>query len=100
MAIKNYIKLTNFSLFNYYYVFVDAPEYLADQIFIKNKVRVKFSKHMAHPETQYLIIFCKIHKKDEKAFLKSLEELPTKMSLLGYKDYEEGCKLFISMIEE
>lgn len=40
----------------------------------------------------YLIIFCKVRKKDEGKFLKALNELEKKMLLMGHHDYIAFCE--------
>ena len=90
---KNYIKLKKFSLFKNYYVFVDTKDYLADQIFIRNKVKVDFGEEASCEDyPKYVVIFCKIKKKDNNKFLKSLEELERKMLILGHTDYGNICQ--------
>ena len=45
---NNCIKLKKFSFFYYHYLYIDAvenKEFQADQIFIKNKLRVYFMKN-------------------------------------------------------
>ena len=38
---KNYWKMSDFSLFAVPYAYVDHSSYLADQLFVQNKIRVK-----------------------------------------------------------
>ncbi len=89
---KNYWRLRRFSLFYKYYAFVDTEEYLGDQLFIQQKVEVSFGKEFGKKGNDYLIIFCKVRKKDEKKFLKALEELEKKMLLMGHHDYPIFCE--------
>lgn len=95
----HYCKLKSTSLFTNEFVYVDLPEYLADQLFIKHMVKVKFDRdQMRRPGDPYVIIFCKVRKKDTKRFLAALDELPEKMRLHGHEDYEEYCnKLIITL---
>jgi len=72
-------------------MFLDMEEYLADRIFIKHKVNVKFGKEYAQKGSKYLCIFCRIRKRDDKKFKDALEELKNSMLLYGYRDYEEFC---------
>ena len=39
-------------------------------------------------------------KRDEKKFLDALSEMYDKMLLMGYKDYQEVCDNFISIVEK
>ena len=93
---KNYLKLKECSLFFRYYIFVDVREYLADNLFIDEKVRVWFQKEYEKKDTCYIIIFCKIRKKDELRFLEALKKLENKMLLFGYSDYMDFCNCLLS----
>ena len=74
---------TFFYCFIKYYAFVDTEEYLGDQLFIQQKVEVSFGKEFGKKGNDYLIIFCKVEKKDEKNFLKALDELEKKNAVNG-----------------
>ena len=52
---KNYWKMSDFSLFSVYYAYVDHNSYLADQLFVQNKVRVKFKREM---ERELTLSYC------------------------------------------
>lgn len=95
---QNYIKLTNFSLLNIHYAYFDAPEYLADQIFVQKNLKIKFEKELKHPEEPFVIVFCEIRKCDEHLFLKAMEELKNKMLLLGHTDYISFCEKMSKII--
>ena len=72
---ENYLKLKTFSPFSSSYVFLDCDEYLADQLFIKHKVPVKFGGEFVRDDSRYRIISCTIRKKYEQSFLKALSEM-------------------------
>lgn len=91
---SHFIPLKKFSLFFRHYAFVDTKEYLADQLFIQEKVRVHFGQEAHRTDSKYCIIFCKIKKSDEKAFLTALQKLPSKMLLCGHTDYLDFCREF------
>ena len=38
---KNYIPILKFSLFYYHFMYVDTKEYLADDLFINENIKVK-----------------------------------------------------------
>lgn len=89
---RTYIKCKNKSLFYYYYFYIDILQeeiYLADRIFVKNNLNVKFIKDYKAPSLDLYGHIVKVKKKDEKVLLKCLEELNNKMILLGYNDYEK-----------
>ena len=87
----HYLKLKKFSIGRSFYFFVDVEDYLADQLFIKHKVRVTFKHEYRKDGEKYLIIVCSVRKNDEKNFITALEELPQKMAILGYTDYSDFC---------
>jgi len=79
---------------------IDTPEYLADSLFIQEQVRVDFGKEYRKEDSAYVMIFCKIRKKDENKFLKALGRLENKMLLMGYRDYRNFCRDFFDGIEK
>lgn len=46
---------------------VDVPEYLTDNLFIQEQVRVSFGKEYNRKRSTYVLIFCRIRKKDAAA---------------------------------
>lgn len=101
MGNNNYIALASKSIRYKFFCFIDTEEYLADQLFIKNKIRVWFQSEARKQDTEYVFIICKVKKCDEDIFLRSLEELKRKMLLMGHLDYEKFCTEFHEkMIEE
>ena len=95
----HYIKLEQFSLLNCHYAFLDTPEYLADQLFIRHQVKVRFGEELHHPDKDYVVINCRVRKKDEQRFLDALNELPGKMALWGHLDYPQVCEEFQAIID-
>lgn len=88
----HYLKLKGASPFRAEFVYVDVPEYIADKLFIKHKVFVKFAKdQIRRPGDPYVIVFCSVRKKDVGKFTAALEELPEAMLQNGYEDYMEYC---------
>lgn len=100
MKTKNYIRIKQFSPFYAHFMFFDTADYLADDVFIKNNLPVKFSKkEMTHPEWPYKIVLCKVKKKDIDIFVKSMEDLANKMLISGYPDYINFCNTLVSFLE-
>ena len=97
--VKNYLSLERFSLRHKCFAFLDTGEYLADGLFIKHQVAMKFMQEYGRGDSPYLMIFCRIKKRDESAFLEALRELPNKMLLCGYPDYPAQCHDFMDKIE-
>lgn len=97
---KNYWKMSDFSLFAVPYAYVDHSSYLADQLFVQNKITMKFKGEMVKDGSSYCIVFCKVLKRDVARFEEALERLKDKMLLLGHKDYPDACGEIAKMIEE
>lgn len=97
---ENYLTLKRVSLLYDHYVFVDVPEYYADQLFIRRGVRVRFGLEFKHPDQPYVVIFCKVRKRDRNEFLAALSELDSKMILCGYTGYSEFCNDFMAQMNE
>ena len=97
---KNFWRMRDFSVFSVPYAYVDHSSYLADTLFVQNKVRLKFKGEYVKSESPYRIIFCKVRKKDTERFEEALERLNNKMLLCGYRDYPEVCSEIAGMLEE
>ena len=97
---KNYWRMSDFSIFSVPYAYVDHSSCLADQLFVQNKVTMKFKGEMVRDDSPYSIIFCKVLKKDVTRFEEALGSLKDKMLLLGYKDYSNVCSEIGKMIDE
>ena len=91
----NVIKVSCINPFMEKYLYFDTHEFLADEIFVKNKVRVFFAnKQWGKPGEKYCLVVCRIFKKSRDGFFKSLEQLFDKMLLCGNTDYYDHVKDF------
>lgn len=99
---KNYLSFNG--LFWLQYAYVDANtadgKYVADSLFYRHKVPVKFGDEFEKDGEKYIMIFCKIRKKYKKAFEKALAEIPNKMDLMGFHDYRDFCTRFMQALEQ
>lgn len=85
-----YIELDDRIPFRKMYAYMDAADiYRADELFRKYRVPVKFKREWQSTDGRYRMVFCSIWKKDAKVFESAMEELPKRMMILGYDDYEE-----------
>ena len=96
----NYIELGR-SRFSRYkqFAYIDTMGFLADRIFIENKIRVKFCGDYKHREKNYIIVICKVKEKDVPMFLQALKELKNRAILMGNTDYETFCKEQIRLMQ-
>ena len=83
--------LRSFSLFNNTYMYIDTKDHLADQIFIRHRLRVFFKGDYGKEGKEYQIILCKASKKRREDFLGCMRELSRNMLLLGHTDYSQFC---------
>ena len=97
---KNYWKMSDFSILSVPYAYVDHSSYLADQLFVQNKVAMKYKGEMVKDGSSYCIVFCKVLKKDVARFEEALGRLKAKMLLLGHKDYPKACEEIAKVMEE
>lgn len=88
MQKETYLKIRRVSLRYDYFLFFDASEYLADQLFIRQKVRVWFDEEYAKKGSRFLAILCHVKKKDSHRFIDAIAALRNKMLLCGYPEYE------------
>ena len=95
---KNYWRMSDFSIFSVPYAYVDHNSYLADRLFVQNKVTMKFKGEMRRENSSYCIIFCKVLKCDVERFEEALTKLKDKMLLLGHGDYQDVCDEIGEMI--
>ena len=69
-------------------MFFDTVPYLADQLFIRHRVRVWFDQEYAKKDSPYIAVLYHVRKKDVPQFLDALEDLKKSMLLCGHPDYE------------
>lgn len=84
--------IEKFSFLYDFFAIIDTADYLADQLFIKHQVHVRFGPEFVCPDAPYRVIMCKCRKKDVGAFLDAIKELPNKMLLCGHPDYLTFCE--------
>lgn len=99
-TLPNGWRLRRFSLFWQYFAYIDTAEYLADRLFIKHCVRIKFLQEYSQQDSSYCIVFARCRKKDFDYATAALHELPNKMLICGHSDYPEVCVELLRKMEE
>lgn len=90
---RNYIQLKSGKFSRYInFVYIDTTGFLADRIFAQNEIKVKFCGDYFHREKKYVVVMCKVKKKDAPVFLRSMEDLINRAIIMGNTDYESFCK--------
>ena len=100
MREKLYWTIKKFSLRFAYFAFFDTTPYLADQLFIRRKVRVWFDKEFARDGSPYIAVFCHVRKRDVPQFLAALEDLKKSMMLCGHLEYQAEISKFMEEVEK
>ena len=85
-----FIALNDWIPFRKLYAYMDTADiYRADDLVRRYRIRVKFKREWESPEGKYRVVFCSVPKKQAALFEQAMEELPKRMMILGYDDYEE-----------
>ncbi|WP_026522731.1 hypothetical protein [Butyrivibrio sp. VCB2001] len=90
---KNYLMLKDFSIFSQKYVFVDVNELLYTRIFREAGVRIKETWEYAKEGSGLMLIICRILKKDREKFEKAVVQIRNGAILMGYRDYDDACRM-------
>lgn len=101
-GLLNCIRLTNpiTDIFTRRYAYLDSEDYLADQIFERRNLKVKFYKEEFHKDS-WVIVRCKIRRKDESEFLQAMKELSNNITLCNDgKEYAKICDEFKSAFQK
>lgn len=89
---KNWFNLTAGPALYCRYAFIDLEEHLADSLFARWNVPVKYEREFANRENPYRLVICRFLPWHLEGFLKAMAHLPGKMNLLGYADYQDFCR--------
>lgn len=82
-----------------YFLFFDTIPYLADQLFIRHRVRVWFEPEYAKEDSPYIAVLCHVRKKDVPQFPDALEDLKKSMLLCGHPDYEREIYALMDSVQ-
>ena len=96
----NYYECRNFGIKYKTFMYIDVKEYLADRLFLDYGVHVKWTRQFSHEESPYLVIFCKVLKKDVEGFKTAMKDLQNKMLICGHSDYNKMSEDIINEITE
>lgn len=98
---KNYVEIRSYHPFRRQYMYLDLPEYLADRIFIRHKLKVKFHRGEHHsPTGQLVFVRCSIHRKNRKVFEECMKELADTAAMAGCREYAQICRQLEEMTAE
>ena len=99
MEQKNWINLTVSPSLYSHYAYFDLEDHLADSLFARQHVAVKYEQEFVNPINHYRLVICRVLPWHREGFLKAMSELPCKMNLLGFNDYQDFCREYLDFSE-
>ena len=99
MIQKNWFNLTVSPSLYCRYAYIDLEDHLADSLFRRQNISVKFEQEFSNKVSPYRLIICKVLPWHREGFLKALSQLPDKMNLLGFNDYQDFCREYLDDTE-
>lgn len=87
-------------LLHNYFVYFDANEYLANKLFVEQKIRLKIllEYYVKDSPDAYRTIVCRVNKRHIDRFIGAIEKLSRNMLLCGHPDYLDFCAAKIAEI--
>lgn len=70
------------------YMYLDTEDFLLGSLLQRDPIPVKYETNLTKENEPYRLVMMKVRVKDESRFLQALAELPAKMLLCGFRDYE------------
>jgi len=99
MEQKNWINITKSPSLYCRYAYFDLEDHLADSLFQRQNIAVKYEQEFVNPINPYRLVICKVLPWHRDGFLQALSQLPNKMNLLGFNDYQQFCKAYLDYSE-
>ena len=99
MEQKNWINITRSPSLHCRYDSFALEDHLADTLFERENVAVKYEQEFVNPVNNYRLVICRVLPWHRDGFLKALSLLPNKMNLLGFNDYQQFCRDYLDYSE-
>ncbi len=96
---KNWFNLTVSPALYCRYAYIDLEDHLAESLFERQHVSVKYEQEFVNPINSYRLVICRVLPWHREGFLKALSQLPNKMNLLGFNDYQDFCREYLDYSE-
>lgn len=96
---KNWFNLTASPALYCRYAYIDLEDHLAESLFERQRVSVKYEQEFVNPVNPYRLVVCRVLPWHREGFLKALSQLPNKMNLLGFNDYQDFCREYLDRSE-
>lgn len=92
----NYRRLDANSPFHVTYTYADRPKKYSVGVLYRYRIKVKESGTYKPDGEPYILITCMVKKRDEKKFIKALEDLEGTIIRMGHSDYPDWCLKWFS----
>ena len=96
----NFIEAHCRSPFSAEFFYFDVPDYKADDIFLEKGLYPRFFEEMSKDDSEYVLIRCRVKRRDRHKFVEAMNELARKMLLTGYPDYLDHAKEIWEQLDE
>ena len=99
----NYLKIRNWVPFRSSFMYIDVPEYVADEVFENHDLIVRYKDtELYHPELDLVIVTCSFFTFEEDICLECMEHLKRRIAFLGYdmENYETMSEIFSLIVEK
>lgn len=97
---KNWFNLTTSPALYCRYAYFDLEDHLAESLFEREHVTVRYEQEFHNPVSPYRLVVCKVLPWHREGFLKALKKLPGKMNRLGFDDYQDFCRTYLDYSEK
>lgn len=97
---NNYIEIRSWSPFSAQFLYFDLPEYVADNVFGQVGLIPRFYEHLEREGSPYILIRCRVSRKDVHKFHQAMAQLKKNMIIMGHDDYETLCTEVDGMINK
>ena len=100
MSQKNWFRLPAFPGVYCRFAYFDIVDHLADSLFARQNISVKYEREFSNPVSPYHLVVCKVRVWERDGFLKAVGQLANKMNLLGFNDYQAFCRDYLDYSED
>ena len=95
-----YLPIDKFSIRFRHYLFFDTRPPLADQLFVRHRLRVWFGREFTKKGFSYVAVLCRVRKKDAERFDPVMEDLKKSMLITGHREYGKEVSELLDSMEE
>lgn len=88
----NFVEVHCWSPVSAEFMYFDTPDYKADEIFLEKRLYPRFFEEMGRDDSPYVLVRCRVKRRDKHKFIRAMDALGRKMLLTGYPDYLKDTK--------